>query len=115
MNLTIDIFNRVIHDLMSIVACQTIVGEQEVGIERGASLNMLADFTLKSCFLPVGDYGSANLSATLQNTHDRNLILGSSSGDSPLAFGDVHFTGLAADEGFVYFDSAAIRAPIFIM
>jgi hypothetical protein len=113
MNLTINIGNSMIDNLMSVVTSQSVVGEQRISLERGASLNMLSDFTLQHGLLPVGYDGGANLATTLKNADYSNFVFGSSASDTALALGDVHVTGLAADEGFVYFNSATIGAPEF--
>src|SRR5688572_25972464 len=64
---------------------------------------MLFHFCLKCMALTVWDYGSANLTATLQDSDNSGLILGASAGNTPLPRGCVHITGLATDEGFVRF------------
>src|ERR1700722_14225902 len=110
MNLTVDIFDSVIDHLMSIIGCKAVVGQQEVGIERGASFDMLADFRLQDGLLTARYYDSANLSAALQYSHDRNLVFGSGASNAALALAEVHVAGLAADEGFVYFNTKAAGA-----
>lgn len=106
----IDVLDSMIHDLMGIISGQPFVGEQEVGIERGASLNMLADLRLQHRLLTACDDGSANLTTTLKDTHDRNLVFGSGASDATLALAEVHVAGLATDEGFVNLNTVAVGA-----
>jgi hypothetical protein len=50
-NASIDILDSVIHNRVSVLSGQSLVGEQRIGIESRASLNMLLYFRLESGFL----------------------------------------------------------------
>jgi len=108
----VDVLDGVIHNLMGVVASETLVGEQEVGIESRSRLNMLADLRLKSVLLPVGNDDGANLSATLKDAHDSNLVFSSVSCNSALTDAQVHVASLAADEGLIRLDLATIAANL---
>jgi hypothetical protein len=103
-NLSADVFDRVIHDLMRVVLGESFVGQQRVGVKGSARFNMLLDFLLKRGLLAVGYYGRADLAPALQNAHNRDLVFGARPGDPQFAFGDVHVAGLAADECLIGLD-----------
>src|ERR1019366_4232212 len=103
-NLSVNIFLGVVNNFVGVVLSQPVVRLQRVGVERRACLNVLSHAGLQSGFLTVGNYGSANLAATLQCSEHDGLVFAASTSDAPLAFVNVHVTGLAADEGFVNFD-----------
>jgi len=42
---SIHVLNGMVNDLMCVVACQTFIGEQCIGVKSRASFNMLSDFT----------------------------------------------------------------------
>jgi len=44
---TVDILNGVVHDLMGIVAGESVIAEQEVGVERRSRFDVLADLRLE--------------------------------------------------------------------
>src|SRR5947208_13147914 len=98
--------NRMVDDLVRVLTFKTIVRFQVVTIERRASLDMFSHFILESFLFAVIDYGSPNLSAALQDSHDRNLPFRSASGDAALPLRDMHVPRFAPDEGLVYLDFA---------
>jgi len=94
-------------DLMSVVTCQSLIGERCVSVDCCASGCTLADFLLR-CFAFAGvSDRSANLSAAFQHAEDSGLIGSAITSDATLAFATVHVPRLAADESFAYFDFAA--------
>src|ERR1039458_8303243 len=86
MDAAIHILNGVVNNLVRVVARQTIVGEQGVGIESRASFYVLADFALQCVLLAIRYDCGANLPATFQDAHNCGLVLGSSPGNPALAF-----------------------------
>ena len=103
---TIDVSDRVIDDLVRVLAFQSVVGFQIIAVERRSRLDMLPHFGLKRFLLSVVHYHRADFSAAFHNSHDGNLVLGSRSGDAPLPLRDMHVAGLPADEGLVNLDFA---------
>src|SRR6185437_3475736 len=103
-NVAIYILYGVIHDLMRVLAFQSLIREQEVGIERGTGFDVLVYFSLKSFLLTVLDYGSANLAAALQNSNYGGLVFGACPSNAATALRHVHIPSLAADESFIHLD-----------
>src|SRR6266852_3215078 len=101
------VLSRVVNDLMRVVRCQSIVGHERIAVECRASSYMLAYLVLQYSFATARNHAGTNLSATLQDSHDGGLILGSRSCDATLAFAYVHIPSFAADESLVHFDFAA--------
>src|ERR1035438_621482 len=101
------VLSRMVYDLMSIVAGQSVVGHERVSIESRASGDVLADFLLQYFALAARNDSGAYFSATLKDSHDSGLVMSASASNAALALRDVHVTCLAADEGFVYFHFAA--------
>ena len=64
-NLAVHVRYGVVDDLMRVVGFQPFVRQQRIGVERGTGFNVLSDFGLKRAFLPVRDYGGADLAAAL--------------------------------------------------
>src|SRR5580658_4780093 len=95
-NLSVNILNCMVNDLMSVIGCKAVVGKQEIRIERRSSFNMLTNFRLQEGLLAAGDYHRPNLAAALQDSHNSNLAFRTSPGDAALAFGDVHITRFAS-------------------
>jgi len=103
----IHVLSCVVNDLVSIVRCQSVIRHERIAVECRASGDMLANFLLQDSLATARNYRRTNLSAALQNAHDSSLVLGTSSGNPALTFGDVHISRFAADEGLVYFDFPA--------
>jgi len=110
MNAAIDIFFGVVNYLVRILALKTSVGFQGIGVESRTSLHVAPDFCLQNSLAPICHNHSANMSAALKNAHDGSLVFAASPGDAAFAFGDVHVSRFAADEGFVYFNFATVAA-----
>src|SRR5258707_4773328 len=107
----IHILGSVVYDLMRVFASQSFVGHKRIGIERSASSDMLAYLILQNLLAAARYDRSANLAATLQDSHDCGFVLGASSCDAALALGDVHVSRFPSDEGFIDFDFAADFGP----
>src|SRR5438093_11775767 len=65
---------------------------------------MLFDFALQGFLLAVGNDHGTDFAAAVHDAHNRNLVLGSASGNAALPLRDMHVPGLTADEGFVNLD-----------
>src|SRR5664279_3441887 len=89
-NAAINVLSRMVNYLVSILACQPIVGQERIGIEGRASSDVLAYFLLQHGLATTRHHAGANLSAALQDAHDGGLVLCASSGNPALAFADVH-------------------------
>jgi hypothetical protein len=103
--------NRMIYDLMGVIAFQPIVGRQSIRVESRTRRDVLIDFGLQRMFLAVRNDRSTNLSATFQDAHDGGFVFGTRSGDSASPFAYVHIPSLTADERLIYFDFAAEFRP----
>src|SRR5947199_2971050 len=75
-NRTINVGYSMIDDLVGVLAFQPFIRFQFIAIECSARFHMLLDFGLQSAFLPTLNYHGADFPVTLQDSHDRNLILG---------------------------------------
>jgi hypothetical protein len=75
MDTTVDIFNGVIHDLVRVVASESFVREQEVGIQRGPCFDVLTDLSLKDELATAGNNNSADLSSALKGCPSQQLCL----------------------------------------
>ena len=102
----VDVFDGVIHNLVSVLPRKSLVGEKRISVECRASFDVLLDLRLESGLLAVGHNRCANTSAALQHPHDDHLVFRSGSGDSAGFFGKVHIAGLAADKSLVRLDLA---------
>jgi hypothetical protein len=111
-NLPIHVLDSMVNHLVRIVSGQSLIGEQEVGIESGSRLNMLPDFGLQNRLAAAGHNDSADVPTALQDAHDGHFVFGASTGDAPLPFGDMHVASLAANEGLIHFNRATVAAPL---
>ena len=66
MHAAIYVLNGVIDNLVRVIASESFIGEQSIGVERRASFDMLADFALQCGLLAIRYDRSANFSAALQ-------------------------------------------------
>lgn len=106
-DVSIDVLNGMVYDLMGVIGCQSFVGHQSVRVECRARFNMLSDLRLKRFLLAVRNDDSADLPAALHDPEHRSLILAASAGDAAFPFGNVHIPRLAANESLVGLDMAA--------
>src|SRR6266542_3336038 len=98
MNATVHVFDSMIHNFVGVVAGQSLIREQGIGVERGASFYVFLYFRLQQSLFTVTDNLCANLTTTFQNAHDSSLILTARTSNAALAHGDVHVAGLAPDK-----------------
>src|SRR2546421_3301216 len=108
---TVYILAGVVNYLMRVVASESFIREQGIGVERGSSSDVLAYFVLQYLAAAARNHAGANLAATFQDADHCGLILAASSGNPALPFADVHVPSFAADESFVHFDFAAELRP----
>lgn len=106
-DVSIDVLNGVVYDLMRVVSGESFVRHQRVSVERCSRFDVLADFGLKGFLLAVRNDDSANLAATFHDPEYGSLVLAASAGDAALALRDVHIACFPADEGFIRFDVPA--------
>src|SRR5437660_12099431 len=85
MHATVYILASMVNYLMRVFSCETFIGLECIGIECSTSGNMSAYFFLQHSFATAGNYTCANLSAALQDTDNRSLILRASASDTALA------------------------------
>jgi len=67
---------------------------------------MSADVGLERVLFPIANDSGAEFTATLQNSHDRNLVFGASLSNPALALVGVHESCCAADESLIHFHFA---------
>ncbi len=101
MNATIYVLDSMVYDLMGVLPSKALVREQKIGIESRSRLNMLLHLGLQRVLLAVRNYRGDDLTATLKDAHNGNLVLRAGAGNATGFLGNVHVPGLAADEGFV--------------
>src|SRR5882762_9218608 len=109
-NHPIDVLDGMVHHAVRVIRFQSLIGEQQIGIDVAASLDMLADFSLQNLFLATRDNRNANFAAALKDADDSHLVFGSRPGDPTGLDTQVHIPSLATDEGFVHFDASATLA-----
>src|SRR5580658_3122102 len=115
MDAAIDVFNRVIYDLMNEVLLQTAIGHERIGIERRASFDMFLNLGVQFLPLATADNLGADVAATLKQSHHSGLIFTTGASDAPLALAFVHVPSLTTDESFVRLDLAAqLTGGVFI-
>ncbi len=66
MDSAIDVFNRVVHDLMNEVLLQATIGHERIGIERRASFDMLLNLGVQFLPLAATDDLSTHIAAALK-------------------------------------------------
>src|SRR5438128_6142726 len=108
----IHVLSRMVHNLVRVVGCQSLIREQSVSVESRASLHMLANLCLQRTLAAIWNDSSANLFSALHDPHDCGFIFPASSGIPALPLAQVHVPRLPADEGFIYFYFAAIAAEL---
>src|SRR5207253_2479792 len=91
---------------MRIMSVKSTVRKQRVGIECRSRIDVLLHFALQRVLASIRNYHSADLPPAFEESHHRDLILGSGSGNTASPLCHVHVTSLAADEGFVRLDFA---------
>ena len=112
-NATVDVFNGMVGNLMGELGSKAVIAQQEIGIERRTCLDMLADFALNDVLAAVWDNDGADFAGTLKDAHDRNLVFAAPSGDALGFLASVRIACLAADEGLVCLNLAAVASEHF--
>ncbi len=107
MNPTIHIFDSMVYDLMGVLPCKTLVGEEKVGVQRRSRLNMLLHLGLQRMLLAVRYNRGDDLAAALEDAHHGDLVLGPGASDTTGFLRNVHVASLAADESLVRLDLAS--------
>ncbi len=101
MDLPVNVSNRMVDDLMRVVALQSVIGKQFISVGRGACFDALFDFGVKSLFAAIINHKGLSFSATLQESDDGSLAFSTSSSDTAPAFTDVHVPRFATNEGLI--------------
>jgi hypothetical protein len=104
---TVYILSRVVNCLVRVLARQTFIREQGIGIECRAGGYVLSYFLLQDFLATAGNDGCTNFTAAFQDAHNGGLVFGPRSSNSALALTQVHIACFATDERFVYFHFAA--------
>lgn len=104
---TINILHGRVYYLMRVLACQSALREQFIGVEGRTRLDMLLDFAVKCLPCPVRNDLSANLSAALKNSHHCGFVFAACASDTALFNIKVHIASLTAYESFVSLTLAA--------
>src|ERR1035437_1193333 len=102
----IHVFDGVVDDGVLIIAFKTIIGFQFIAKDGSARFDSFADQGLKVFLLSSIDVLRYDLAATLHHPEHNFFALRSAAGDFLGTLRLVHIPGLAADEGFVYFNFA---------
>lgn len=112
---TVHVLYGVVHDLMRVVAGETLIRKQEVRVQRRPRLYMLLNLRLQGVLLTIRHNGRNNLTATLQHAHHSNLVTRTATSDATLALGNVHVPRLAADKRLIRFDLTRKRCRGVVM
>ena len=95
------------HFVLETLLLESLIGHECIGVDRAARFDMGADVRLEHVLLAIADHSGANLTTTLQDSHDGGLVFGASLSNPALAFVGVHESGRTTDESFIYFDFAS--------
>src|SRR5579864_8366543 len=114
MYLAVHVCYGVVDHFMGILTSKPAVRLQRIAVQRGTSLDVLADFGLNRLLLTVRNHTGSHFAAALQDSHDGGLIFAAGSGDATRPLLDVHVAGLAADESFIglYFAREQTRTTV---
>jgi hypothetical protein len=104
-NLPINVFFRMVDNLvLEALLPESYVGHERVRVDRAASFNVSANVGLQKMFLAIAHNCGPNLTTTLKDSLNSNLVLGASFSNPALAFVGVHESRSTTNESFVYFD-----------
>lgn len=107
-NILFGVVNRVVAEVTN----QSFVGLQPVCHQRRVCGNVVTDFLLNEWLAAIGENLGADLSATLQDSHDDCFVVWSTDYDAAIVDVVVHVASLAANESFVHFDFCAGTAEL---
>ena len=93
-------------------ARKPVVDAVLIGVDRRPLCHVLTDQGLDGLALDVRHDEGLDLAATLDDTNDRRLVLGSSCGDLPASVGVVHILGLPAHVRLVNLHRTRERAQV---
>jgi len=85
---------------------EPLIGHERIGINRATCFDMSADVSLQRVLFTIADHSGANLTTTLQNSHDGGLVFGASLSNPATMFVSVHESRSATNKSFVYFHFA---------
>ena len=114
-NVLANILHGMVNDLMSVFVRESPVGLQEVAINVRSGFHVVTYQLLQFALLASPYDLGADLTAAFQNGSDNGLTFGTATVDLFGLLVGVHVTGLAADEGFVYFDFTAELATVVVL
>lgn len=100
-DVTLDVFDGVIHELMKVLDFQVLIRLHGVREHFGSGFNMFFDDGLKDFLLSAPDNLSANGPTTRHKACHRRLILATRPGYLPFSNAPVHVPDLATDEGLI--------------
>src|SRR2546422_700891 len=66
----LDVGDRMVDNLMRVLAFQSFVGKQFVSVERGSCFDALPDFTLERLLFPIVNNGSLDFTAPFYESDD---------------------------------------------
>src|SRR5579884_563811 len=85
-NLPVNVLLRMVNNFVSVIPRQSVIREQRVSVERGASLHVCLNCGLQASFAPIFDNKGANLSATFEHAHHNGFVFSAGTSDAALAF-----------------------------
>src|SRR5271168_3344592 len=107
-DLPIDVTFGMVNGLVNeVLIVESLIGQESIGINRTVRLDVRSDMPLQDVLAARGDDIRSDLTSTLQNAHDRSLVLYAAFGNFLTAFTCVHEASGATDESFInfYFDA----------
>ena len=72
-NLSVYVGDRMVDDLVGVLALQPVIRLQFIAVERRSRLYVFLDFCLKGFLSAVINHHGTDFPSALQNPHDRNL------------------------------------------
>jgi hypothetical protein len=105
-DVTIDVFNCMVDNCVLVFRLQSIIGLKFITEDRGASLNVLANVSLKFLLPAVANMKDTDLSTALNHPHRYLFVCAASPGDLLRTLVLMHIASLAAYECLVYFNFA---------
>src|SRR5437764_10013119 len=106
------VLRSMVNNLVRVIGRQSLIGKQCVCVQSRASFNMLANLSLQGTLATIRNDRSTNLSATLHDSNNCGLIFSASASNATLPLAQVHIPRLAANEGLVNFNLAAVGSQL---